>query len=153
MPSKQIPSSTPVTYTLRIEGLRLPSANEVLRWHRWQRSREVKRVRRMAEVYAMQQGLGDVEPLAHAQVMLTVYGSYKTDRDNIWTKDLIDAVVARPLHVPIEAARARLVEAAGGVPPRRWGLIEDDRPEVIGRAEIILEQAEEYEVVVIVEEA
>lgn len=141
-------SSRPATYTLRVEGLRLPSANDVIRWHHWQRTREVRRVRHLVETMALVAGLGDAQPLSSAHVTLRVRGLYRTDLDNLWIKDALDAIVARPLRLEIAAAKARLVEANGGVPMRRWGLVLDDRPDVIGKPEVVLEEAQDDEVVV-----
>lgn len=135
-------SSAPQPRTFRIDvpALRLPRVNQVLRWNRWTRAKEVKRVRELVCAYALAGGPN--APLAKACVEITAYGPYqKRDSDGTWFKDVLDAIVAR-----------WQIDKATGVRYQRWGMVVDDNRQCIGRARFTVKDAPEYSVVIVVEE-
>lgn len=117
-----------------VQGLKLPTMNQVLRWYWRQRHAESKRVRSKVEYEAIYgAGLVGVEPLAGARVQITAYGPYhRRDSDNTYLKDCLDSIVARPLWK--------------GEKERRWGLIKDDNRKTIGEAQFKTVLATDYRV-------
>lgn len=138
----------------RIPGLRLPRFNEILRMKTRQRrfasgkvgrfspgrAEEAKRVRAHVEAWALETGLANLVPLEKARIELTIFGPYAADGDGIYTKDLIDALVARRLARSKKSPLYR---------ERRWGFIVDDSPAVVGEIEVkICRQNDLYEIYV-----
>lgn len=127
-------------YRIEVPGLKLSCVNEVERWHWAKRAREVKRVRDLVVLSACGEGYGKVEPSKRASVTITALGKYsRRDGDGTWFKDVIDALVARP------------VTTISRVKVRRWGLITDDSRRVIGLAKCETKEAADYSVVITVE--
>jgi len=129
------------TWRIEIPGLKLPTLNAVERWHWGRRAREVKRVRDLVALAAAVAGYARDGPTPRARVTITAWGKYsRRDADSTWWKDIIDALVARPVTV------------IGGTKVRRWGLIVDDRPAVIGHARCATKEAPTFSVVIVVED-
>lgn len=118
-------------YQLVVDGLELPSANEVIRWHWTKQRKETRRVAKWIWATAVACGMTRCEPLAKAVVKIVVEGPYKTDGDNIWIKDTLDAI------------------KGGG----DCALIEDDAPKCIGKPEVALVASDVYRVVIEVYDA
>lgn len=131
-------------FEFELPDVEIPSANVVLHEHWATRDKRIKAMRTIVEVEARRQGLGHAEPLERAQVCFILKGPYREsrDEDNFWTKDLLDALVARPEYVKIGRKRIRV---AGRF---RWGLITDDSRKKIGRPVIEVRQARRFSVIV-----
>jgi len=139
-------------YRLVIPDLQLPTLNQVLRWSKHKRDREVQRVRKWTEYHALQQGLRDAKAFESAKVTITVSGPFRdtSDEDGIYTKDLLDALVARYEYARIGSRRIRITGTNGKV-QRRWGLVVDDNRKRIGKADVRQEKAVTWRVDVLVE--
>lgn len=124
-----------VKFKIVVEGLKLPRLNEVLRWPWYTRAKEVKRVRGLVQDSALYaHGLAGAVPLSKAQVCITAFGDYsRYDSDGVFWKDAIDSIVARPFR-----------KMYGKDVGRRWGLVIDDSPKVIGQAETKWVEAKDY---------
>lgn len=122
-------------YEIIVEGLKLPTLNEVLRWPYFKRALEVKRVRGLVQDAALyRHGLSGITPLKKAHVIITASGEYgRRDSDNTYFKDAQDAIVARKM------------KAYGRDVGRRWGCVEDDSRKVVGEVETHVVVAEKNE--------
>ena len=140
-------------YCLVIPDLQLPTLNQVLRWSKHKRDREVQRVRKWTEYHALQQGLRDVKAFESAKVTITVRGPFKdtSDEDGVYTKDLLDALVARYEYARLGSRRIRIA-GPNGKPQRRWGLILDDNRKRIGKPEVEQQKAATWRVDILVKE-
>lgn len=124
-------------YSLTVPGLQLPRLNVVLRWNRWKRYEETKRVRMAVSGVPQAGALVAVTPLEHARVHITAYGPYgRRDGDATYFKDALDAIVARK------------VRYSAGLELRRWGLCIDDSRECIDSPVFETVIADEYRVVI-----
>ena len=123
-----------MSWSVVIPGLVLPGKNDVTRWHWAKQRRETKRVRDAIMRTPCPKG----KPLEHAAVKLTIYGPYRHDRHSIWIEDVLDGIVARPIK--------------RWANERRWGLIVDDKPSVIGMPEVEVIKAPAYSVRIQVDE-
>lgn len=124
-----------------MEGLKLPSLNHVLRWNRYERARATKRMRAQVVACAAHDdpAMMNAVALPNARVTITVWGPYTCDRDNVYTKDVLDAIVAR-----LERQKST------GIQYRRWGLILDDGQRAV-HLRVHLRKAPTYSVVILVE--
>lgn len=133
-----------------IPDLKLPSTNEILGWHRWKRAEEVKRIRSLVTTFGMASGLGGIIPAKLCDLKITACGPYQRDKrhsydtNNLYAKDLIDALIAKPLYSRNEERRIGIERDDY----RRWGLIVDDSPAVIGAPVIELKDADKFDVIV-----
>jgi hypothetical protein len=139
-----------VTFRIVVEGLKLPTLNDVFgmpvvrrrtpsgKWEQFSPKRdfEKKRVRKLVQDAAMYgHGLVNPMPLEKATVTIRAYGPYnRTDANNIYDKDLIDSIVARP------------IRAYGRNVGRRWGLICQDDRKTVGKVDFDDVPAETYKV-------
>lgn len=135
---------------LEIPGLKLPTLNVVLGTHWRKRGEEVKRVRGLVASCAGAAGLGAAKPSKLCDLTITVRGPYQRvhghsyDTNNLYVKDLIDALIAKPLHTKDFARKAGIDWEAN----RRWGLITDDTAAVIGAPKIELLDADDFGVLI-----
>ena len=126
-------------YRLDIKGLKLPRVNEVLRWSWRKRAKEIKRVRDVVGVVAAGEGHAKIKPATRAQVTITAWGPYeRRDGDATWFKDVLDAIVARPVSV------------TRNVKVRRWGYIVDDSPRIIGKPKLQVRLSKMFSVVIVI---
>lgn len=135
---------------LVIPDLKLPSTNQVLAWDRWKRADEVKRIRNIVGIFGRAAGLGGIIPAKLCDLKIIAAGPYQRDKrhsydtNNLYVKDLIDALIAKPLYSRSEERRIGIDRDDY----RRWGLIVDDSPAVIGAPTIELKDADTFDVIV-----
>src|SRR5687767_1322070 len=110
-----------MSYTLTVDGLKLPTLNKVIRWDWRSRQREVDRVRLLVSMAANKAGYGTATPLRRATVSIRAFGPYqRRDSDATCFKFALDSIVARPIRV-----------AGIKTDEHEWGLILDDNRETI----------------------
>lgn len=127
-----------------LPDVEIPSQNVVLHEHWATRDKRVKAMRTIVEYEARRQGLGHAEPLEKAQVCFIIKGPYRDsrDEDNFYVKDLLDAIVARPVYARIGRKRITIKGEF------RWGLITDDSRKKIGRPVVEVRHARTFSVIV-----
>src|SRR5687768_9586556 len=103
-------------------GLKLIGKNEIIRMNPKAQWREMKRVLKWVRSHST--AYSNIEPCQKAKVKITVKGPYRHDRHSVWIEDVLDAIVARR-------------DSHG----RRWGLITDDSPKVIGMPKVAVKKA------------
>ena len=139
-------------YSFRVPDIELPRENVVMRWSPHAQAKETKRVRDWIWAHAIRDGFAHAVVLDKAHLKITIRGKYLAARDPraTWTKDLIDALVAREEFVRVQTGAV----TSTGKPKMktikdgslRWGLIEDDSRDCIGTPEIVEEVSEKIEI-------